>query len=130
MQQIESVMQQIEIIPDTTLCGFYKLKKLLGVGDDKLEMILAVSGLKSMDFSNEKTGNVEKQYPLFLVKDALKELCGKDVAEEFRRHKEAEGMPEEFKKKYEEVSLRLLGIEKRRKKQWKHFINKPTCANE
>ncbi len=96
-------------IPEIRLLGFYQLKELLGLGDDRLQMILRVGEVKPIMFTNPKSGRQDKLYSYFSVKLALEKLQGVDVQIEDERSAQPDVLDlDEVKKKSNNVRLRLL----------------------
>jgi hypothetical protein len=107
-------MKSVEQISELRNCGFYELKKLLGLGDERLKMILKVGNLKPIRFGKIDGTKVDELYPLFMLKKTLQELQGRDVEEEYRRLTELEKLDPETRKKLEDVKLRLLNRQNRK----------------
>jgi chorismate mutase len=98
-------MKNITEITELRQVGFYQLKRLLGLGDDRLRMVLAVGNVKPKYFS--AGGKRDEFYNLFDVKEALKDLAGRDVQQEYEQLKRLEEMDPGTRAKFEDVILRL-----------------------
>jgi hypothetical protein len=99
-------MKSLSEISDVRLLGFYQLKELLGIGDDRLRMILAVGEVKPILFTNPRTSRIDKMYSLFSVKEALQRLQGIDVQLEYEKIYSSPNA--EVEQKYKSVQLRLI----------------------
>lgn len=102
-------MKQQNEISELRALGFYQLKKLLGLGDDRLRMILTVGEVEPIKFTNVMTGKTDELFPFFAVKDALKKLQGQDVQLMFEtKYEPAQSMDSGTKAKLADVELRLF----------------------
>jgi hypothetical protein len=70
-------MKDLRDISDIRLCGFYELKKLIGLGDENLKMLLEVGGVPPINF------NGTARYSMGAVRTALLRLEGRDIAYEY-----------------------------------------------
>ena len=99
-------MKPSEQISPLRLLGFYQLKELLGLGDDRLKMLLAVGNVEPIIFTNSRTGRTDKMYSYQSVMDAIQRLQGVDVQALYETNLKPES--DEVEKKYEDVHLRLI----------------------
>lgn len=98
-------MKPDPIISDCRLLGFYQLKKLLGLGDDRLRMILTVGNVEPIMFGAPGSDRQDKLYSLFSVKEALLRLQGRDVQQEYENNYQPALI--DIESKVENVQLRL-----------------------
>ena len=72
-------MDNLQAYSPYKFVGFYQLKKIFGLGDDNLKMIIALGHLQPTFF---KAGTqFIKRYQICAVNDALLELRGRNVKE-------------------------------------------------
>jgi hypothetical protein len=108
-------MKPLDQISELRNCGFYELKRLLGLGDERLRMILVAGHVQPIRFTNPKTNKVDEVYPLFAVKDALRDLQGIDVRLQYESLTVIAGMDDATRVKADDVTLRLLKRQQKRK---------------
>lgn len=97
--------------------GFYQLKKIFGLGDDNLKMIIALGALQPTFFQDGK--QFVKKYQICAVNDALLDLRGRNVKEEYlallEEQKSEEGADMKIVRvKFEDVKRRLDRKERRK----------------
>jgi len=100
-------MKNVSEISELRQVGFYELKRLLGLGDERLKMILTVGDIKPKLFTDAKKEKTDELYNLFEVKEALRALTGRDVQQEYERMKRLQAMDPGTRAKFENVILRL-----------------------
>ncbi|MHB1051183.1 MAG: hypothetical protein ACYC09_13980 [Bacteroidota bacterium] len=107
-------MKSLDQISELRNCGFYELKRLLGLGDERLRMVLTAGEVQPIRFTNPKTNKIDEMWPLFAVKEALRSLQGSDIRILYENKKVME-MDAETRAKSDDVQLRLLRRQKKRK---------------
>jgi hypothetical protein len=100
-------------ISELRVMGFYQLKKLLGLGDERLKMILAVGEVEPILFTNVTTLKTDELYPFFAVKCALSDLQGKDVQLMYETKFSPSSSGSDVQAKLNDVNLRLMKKRKR-----------------
>jgi hypothetical protein len=78
-------------------------------------MILVAGHVQPIRFTNPKTNKVDEVYPLFAVKDALRDLQGIDVRLQYESLTVIAGMDDATRVKADDVTLRLLKRQQKRK---------------
>lgn len=74
-------MDNLQTYSPYKFVGFYQMKKIFGLGDENLRMIIALGDLQPTLFQDGK--QFVKKYQICAVNDALQELRGRNVKEEY-----------------------------------------------
>jgi hypothetical protein len=86
---------------------------MVGLGDERLKMVLEVGNVKPILFTNSKTGATDKLYSLFSVREALRKLQGVDVQMEYEQSFHAVGIDQNIiEEKVRNINLRIIKKQK------------------